>query len=96
MARTHTKDHGCGISSVEMQLDGLYNDAKGKQCSAKYYQDLMAEMAEEAVKAIHLGCLEGASPYRGIFATGPAQQAPSSLFTAWSRVGSGSRRSNNV
>ena len=69
----------------------LNDDIDGKWSPEKSYMDLMAERIVEAIRqrmTIHLGCLEGRNPYRGIFVTDPASETPPYVFTAWNRAGS--------
>ena len=81
-------------------LDGyLKDDIDGKWSPEKLYKDLMAERIVEAIRqrmTIHLGCLVGRNPYRGIFVTDPALETPPYVFTAWSRAGSGGKTSDKI
>ena len=95
---------------VELQLQGykrlaedldeyLKDDIDGKWSPEKSYKDLMAERIVEAIRqrmTIHLGCLVGRNPYRGIFVTDPAMETPPYVFTAWSRAGSNGKTSDKV
>ena len=95
---------------VELQLQGyktlaedldkyLNDDIDGKWSPEKSYMDLMAEQIVEAIKqrmTIHLGCLVGRNPYRGIFVTDRALETPTYVFTAWSRAGSRGKTSDTM
>ena len=95
---------------VELQLQGykplaedldeyLNDDIDGKWSPEKSYKDLMAERIVEAIRqrmTIHLGCLVGRNPYRGIFVTDPALETPPYVFTAWCLTGSGGKTWNNT
>ena len=82
-----------GYETFATDLDDyLQEDAEDLSYPSKQYKDLMAEVVVEAIRerrTIHLGCLVGRNPYRGIFVTDAALEIPSHAFTAWSRAGSG-------
>ena len=95
---------------VELQLGGqnplakdldkyLKDDINGKWSPEKSYRDLMAEQIVEAVRqrmTIHLGCLVGHNPYRGIFVIDPALETPRYVFTAWSHAGTRGKTSDKM
>ena len=87
-----------GHKKLAEDLDGYLNDdIDGKWSPEKSYMDLMAEKIVEAIRqrmTIHLGCLVGRNPYRGIFVTDPALETPPYVFTAWSSAGSGGKTSD--
>ena len=79
-----------GYETLANDLDNyLHEDAEDLSYPSKQYKDLMAELVVEAIrtrKTIHLGCLVGQNPYRGIFVTDDALETPLYAFTAWSRA----------
>ena len=95
---------------VELQIQGqkrlaedldryLNDDIECKWSPEKPYKDLMAERIVEAIRqrmAIHLGCLVGRNPYRGIFVIDPALETPSYVFTAWSGAGTRGKTSDKI
>lgn len=89
-----------GHKKLAEDLDGYLNDdIDGKGSPEKSDKDLMAEQIVEAIRqrmTIHLGCLVGSNPYRGIFVTDPALETPPYVFTAWSRAGSGGKTSDKI
>ena len=89
-----------GHRTLADDLDGyLHEDAEDQTGPSKEYEDLMAEEVVEAIRnrrTIHLGCLKGSNPYRGIFVTDPALGPPSHSFTAWSAAGSGRESTDSI
>ena len=89
-----------GHRTLADDLDGyLHEDAEDQSGPSKEYKDLMAEKVVEAIRnrqTIHLACLEGSNPYRGIFVTDAALGPPSHAFTAWSAAGSGRKSTDSI
>ena len=89
-----------GYETLANDLDYyLHEDAEELSYASKQYMDLMAEVVVEAIRnreTIHLGCLVGRNPYRGIFVTDDALETPSYAFTAWSRAGSGGKALDEI
>ena len=89
-----------GYDTLANDLDNyLHEDAEDLPYPSKQYMDLMAELVVEAIrtrKTIHLGCLVGHNPYRGIFVTDDALETPLYVFTAWSWAGSGGKTLDEI